>query len=326
MSAMNPIVKVEVGQTHVIDIPMADIDGDQLRCRWGVNASETGGIYQAKGQLQSNPCQLTYNAIAIGYEGVAVVIEDFDSNNQVLSSIPLQFLIDIVPLQPTTTTTTTFPGQVTVTSEPGSEPAPPCPNIPEYEGDWGPGACIGVTSNHTTEIRIVVKIPCENSSTSIQDILTISPTGMTKGPITQDPQYNNQYIMNLQWTPQTNQYGIHQLCVTPVDNSSRSGRTVCFSILVDVRSPNFIPNSMSPTGVVPLSQSTWTIATDVDIIPPIDPSISAVFYKRDSSGAGSDIEVIRVSMSTANYQSRQITFDTDNTIWEQASYSHFLIV
>jgi len=317
---MNPIVKVEVGGTYLINIPMADIDGDQLRCRWGVDANESGGIYQSKGNLQSNPCQLTYNATRVGYEGVAVIIEDFDTNSQVLSSIPLQFLIEIVPSQPTTTKTTTFPGQVTGTFEPGPTELPPCSYIPEYEGDWGPGACIGVASNNMTEIQIVVKIPCENSSTSIRDILTISPTGMIRRPITQHPQYNNKYIMILQWTPQANQYGISQLCVTPVDNSSRSGQTVCFSLLVDVRSPEFVLNSMSPTGIVSQNQSTWAIATNVDIIPPTDPSISAIFYKRNRSGSGSDIEVIRVSMSTADYQSRQITFNTGHTIWEQVSH------
>jgi hypothetical protein len=149
---------------------------------------------------------------------------------------------------------------------------------------------------------------------------------MSKGPITQDPQNNNKYIMYLEWTPQTDQYGVHNLCVTPVDNSSRSGLTVCFSILVDVHSPQFVSQSMSPTGIVSPNQSTWTIATDVDIVPPTDPSISAVFFKRDSSGMTSDSEVIQVSMSTASYQPRQITFDTGNTTWEEVSYSYFLIL
>jgi hypothetical protein len=323
---MNPVIKVQVGGTYFINIPMADIDGDQLRCRWGANESESGGIYQPKGNLQSNPCQLTYNATTIGYEGVAVVIEDFDSNNQVLSSIPLQFLIEIVPLLTTTTTTTLFTDQVTGTAEPGPTPPPICPFIPEYVGDWASGACIGVTSNTMTIIRIVVKVPCENSSTSIHDILTISPTGMTKSNITQDPQDNNEYIMYLQWTPQTNQYGIRQVCVTPVDDSSRSGQTVCFSILVDVHSPQFVVNSMSPTGIVSQNQSEWTIATDVDIVPPANPNVSAVFFKRDSWGTNRDIEVVRVSMSTAFYQSRQITFNTGDTIWDQVSYSYSLTV
>jgi hypothetical protein len=320
---MNPVVKVQVGQTHIINIPMADIDGDQIRCRWGLNYSESGGIYESKGNLQPNPCQLTYNATQVGYEGIAVVIEDFDSNNHVLSSIPLQFLIEIVPALPDITTPAPLPDNVTITVD-FTTPPPVCPNPPEYVGDWGPSACIGVASNNVTKIRVVVKIPCGNSSTSIRDILTISPTGMIKGPITQDPQDSDKYIMYLQWTPNRSQYGIHPLCVTPVDSSGQSGQTVCFNLLVDVHSPHFVLGSMSPTGVVSQNESTWTIATDVDIVPPTDPSVSAVIYKR--SDGGSDVYVFRVNMSTADYQSRQITFNTDNITWEQVSDLYSLTV
>lgn len=321
---MVPVYKVEIGGTYTIDIPMADIDGDQLRCRWGTNSSESGGIYTPKGQLQSAPCQLTYNATNIGYEGIALVIEDFDTNNRVLSSIPLQFLIQIVPVQPVITIPPVTI-DVTGTASPPVLPLLPCPYVPEYVGDLASGACIGIASNNMTEIRIVTKIPCNNSSTSIKDIDTISPTGMIKGPITQDPQNNNTYIMKLQWTPQANQYGIHQLCVTPVDNSTRSGQTACFNILVDVHSPQFVENSMLPTGVVSQTQSTWTIATDVNIIPPINPIVSAVFYKRNQAEAGIDIEVTRVNMSTAYYQARQISFNTHDTVWEQVSFLWNLI-
>lgn len=293
---------------------MADIDGDQLRCRWGANNSEVGGIYEPKGELQSDPCQLTYNASALGYEGVAVVIEDFDSNNRTLSSIPLQFLIEIVA-EVTTTTVASHSGHTAAT--PDTTDAPPCNSPPEYNGDWKSGACIGIASNATVQINITAKIPCPNSSTSIRNILTISPSGMNRGPITRDPNDNDTYIMQLEWTPRGGQYGIHQLCVTPEDNNTRSGQTTCFTLLVDVRSPQFIPDSASPTGVVLSNQSVWTIATDVDIIPPKDLNVSVTFYKRDALNSGNDVEITRVSALNAEYETRNITFNTDNIVWEQ---------
>jgi hypothetical protein len=317
---MQPVVRVQQGQTHTINIPMADIDGDRLRCRWGVNASEVGGIYEPVGELQSNPCQLTYYASTLGYEGVAVVIEDFDSNNQVLSSIPLQFIIQIVAEVTTVTATTTtdvsYSGHTAAT--PDSTPPPPCNLPPEYNGNWRSGACIGIASNTSVAINITAKIPCPNSSTSIRDILTISPSGMTRGPIIQDPNDNDTYILQLEWDPRPDQYGIHQLCVTPEDNNTRSGQTTCFTLLVDVQSPQFIPNSASPTGVVLSNQSVWTIATDVDIVPPRDLNVSAIFYKRGAlNGGGGDVEMTRVSASNADYQTRDITFNTGNTVWDQ---------
>ena len=314
---MQPVIRVQLGQTHVINIPMADIDGDRLGCRWGANASEVGSIYEPKGELESDPCQLTYYAGALGYEGVALVIEDFDSNNKTLSSIPLQFLIEIVAEVTTVRTTTVASHSGHTAATPGTTPAPPCNLPPEYNGDWKLGACIGIASNATAQINITAKIPCPNSSTSIRNILTISPSGMTRGPITQDPNDNDTYIMQLDWTPRRNQYGIHQLCVTPEDNNTRSGQTTCFTLLVDVRSPQFVPDSASPTGVVPSNQSVWTIATDVDIIPPRDLNVSAVFYKRDALNSDSDVEITRVSALNAEYETRNITFNTGNTVWEQ---------
>ena len=323
---MPPIVKVQIGRIHIINIPMADINGDRIHCRWGENVSESGEIYKPKGELQSNPCQLAYNATKPGLEGVALVIEDFDSNNNVLSSIPLQFLIEIVSLPLNNITTATMlPDQNSTTPESVLERSV-CPNPPEYKGDWRLNACIGVASSSMIEMRIVIRIPCDNSSTSIQDIQTISPTGMTKTSITQDTTNRVNYIMYLQWTPPLGQYGIHQPCVTPVDDSSLSGQTVCFNIVVGVPSPQFARNSMSPTGVVSRNQSTWTIKTDVDIVPPIDRNVSAVFFKNNKSTRNRDIEVMRTNMSRADYQSRQITFNTNNTIWEEVSYSYCLIV
>lgn len=348
---MNPVVTIEQGNTYNITIPMADIDGDQLRCRWGVNENEAGGIYESKGQLESNPCVLIYQATAFGYEGIAVIIEDFDTNGEVLSSIPLQFLIKINPYISTTTTTTitttTETTSSTTTDGSGSSPnstdvsidtistiltttttvtpttttttLPVCSRPPIYVGDRESGACIGVPLNSTIELKIVVEVPCENSCTTIHDILTISPTGMQRSAITQDTHFSNRYNMYLQWTPQPYQYGIHQVCVTPVDNSNRFGSTVCFTLLVDVHSPQFVNGSMSPTGIVPQNQSTWTIATDVDIVPPAQPDTAVVFFKRNSSGVGDDVEVARVHMSTAEYQSRQITFNTGNIIWDEVS-------
>ena len=351
---MLPVTYVELGSTCNITIPMADIDGDQLRCRWGVNENEAGGIYEPKGQLQSNPCLLTYEATAVGYEGIAIIIEDFDTNGEVLSSVPLQFLIKIGHRISTTTTTTTTtettsssadgwsgstPGSTdmtidtistilpttstdspaTITTSTTTIIPPECPRPPIYVGDREAGACIGVPLNSMMELKIVAEVPCNISSTTIHDILTISPTGMQRSAITQDPLASNRYIMYLQWTPQPYQYGIHQVCVTPVDDSNRFGSTVCFSLLVDVRSPQFANGSMSPTGIVSQNQSTWTIATDVDIIPPTQPDTAAVFFKRNSPELGDDVEVARVHMSTAEYERRQITFNTGNIIWDEVS-------
>lgn len=325
-TSMQPIVKATIGRTRIIDIPMSDIEGDQMRCRWGNSSAETGGIYQPKGSLQASPCVLAYEATQYGFEGVGLVIEDFDTNGEVLSSIPLQFLIEIIPevTTPVPVTQQTFAENATWTMAP--TPAPRCTQAPEYKGDWRPGACIGLYSNESTQIRIVVEIPCNESSTGIHDILTISPTGMNKSAITQDASNPNQYIMYMTWTPRRSQYGGHQLCVTPLDNNTQSGQTVCLTLLVDVRSPEFVEGSMSPRGVVLRNQSLWTIATDVDIVPPRDSNVSAVFYKQDPTAPSGAMRVTQVTAENAEYQPRQITFNTGDVLWEEVSHLQVFLV
>lgn len=311
-TASNPIVQVQVGQTHIIPIPMADSDGDQVRCRWGKTLTECGDICMPKGILQAFPCELTYVATTMGYEGVALVIEDFDvTTGKPLSAIPLQFLIHIV--------NQTLPPELPFIDSTGPTPLQPCRTPPEYIGDRRHGACIGLGSNTTITERIVIRIPCNQTSTTVADILTTSPQGMTKTRIEQDPYDNNTYIMLVQWTPRPDQYGIHQLCLQPVGSESQMGQQVCYTFQVDVFPPGFISGSMTPTGLVSPSQSVWSIRTDQDIIRPSQAGIFARFFKRVT--AGPDEEIFRVDGTASNihYQSRQITIITNNITWEQVN-------
>lgn len=297
---MNPIVQLQVEKMHIIHIPMADSDGDVIRCRWGRTPEECGGICSDKGFLNSNPCELTYNASEIGYQAVAIIIEDFDSNNNVLSSIPLQFLIHIVNTTNTNVSSTT------------------CSEPPVYIGDWPQDSCIGVESNTTVNARIQIRIPCANTSTVLEDILTVSPAGLTKGQIIRNPLDSNLYTMSIQWTPEPDQYGIQQLCLTPVDSQQQTSSPVCLTFQVDIRSPEFV--RLTPTGSVSSTQALWTIETDRDIVRPKRfGGVFIHFFKQSTNQ-----EVYRIDVTTdltVVYQPRQITFYTTNYTWEQVSIS-----
>jgi len=300
---MNPIVQVEVGKVHIIRIPMGDSDGDLVQCRWGDSTEECGSICTPKGLLVSNPCELTYNASQLGYHAVALVIEDFDSNNNVLSAIPLQFLIHIV-----NTTTTTECN---------------CTKPPVYMGEWPQDSCIGIESNTTINARIQMRIPCEDTCITLKDILTVSPPGLIKREITRDPSDQNMYTMPIEWTPQPDQYGIHQLCLTPVDSEQRTGSQVCLTFQVDVGPPEFV--SMTPTGLISATQSAWTIETDRDIVKTRRTSgVHIRFFKRSDNE-----EVYHIDVTTdvnVFYQPRQITFFTTGYTWEQVRIDSFKIL
>jgi hypothetical protein len=307
MTAMNPIVRLQIGKVHVIRIPMADSDGDSVRCRWGKTATTTecGSVCTPKGALRSDPCELAYHATRLGYEAVAVVIEDFDSDDNVLSIIPLQFLIHIVDGINNTNNSNI------------------CTQPPVYIGDRPQGACIGVESNTTVKERVQVRIPCLNTDTTLVNILTVSPPGMIKGPITRDPLDPNLYTMQIQWTPRPDQYGLHQLCMTPADSEQQTGAQVCVTFQVDVRPPEFLRGSMTPTGVVRESQSVWSISTNQDIVRPKRTGGVYIRFLKKSN----DEEVFRVDVFTdltVIYRSQQIIFNTADYVWDQVSNTQYL--
>ena len=294
---MHPIVRCEVDTICTITIPMSDSNYDPIQCRWGQSSNECGDICSPKGDLQAYPCVLTYNATEVGDEGVAVVIEDFDTNGQVLSSVPLQFLIHIHE----------------------KPPPPPCPWPPVYIGNITNGQCIGVSSGSTIREEIRVKIPCNNTATNVSNILTISPSGMTKSAITRDPVDSDIYIMIVEWTPRADQYGVHQFCWIPVSSEGQTGLQTCVTYQVDVHQPKFITQSMTPTGIVSVNQSEWSILLDRDIVPPTRSDIYIRFYKRNSNG--NDQEILRINaLNDVRYQPRNISFSTYGTTWEQVDF------
>lgn len=296
-TAMTPIVPLQADQMHVIHIPMADSDGDPLRCRWGHTPEECGSICSPKGLLQASPCQLTYNATDLGYQAVALIIEDFDAADKVLSSIPLQFLIHVVNM--------TADDHVTNASI--------CTQPPVYVGDWSEGSCIGVEPNTTVSTRIRMRVPCANTTTEINDVLTLSPVGLIKGPIERDPSDRNTYMMPIEWTPQPDQQGIEQLCVTAVDSHGRTGSQVCVTFAVGIRAPQL--SRWSPTGVVSSTQALWTIRTDRDIVrPKRSEAIYVRFFEQST-----DEEVYRFDVTSSTnvvYRSRQITLNTSDHTWK----------
>lgn len=289
-TSLEPIIRVRRGRSHVIRIPMLDNDNDQVRCRWGRTDEECGGICAPKGILKAFPCELTYNASQLGYEAVAVVIEDFDADNRSLSAVPLQFLIEIYNQSN-------------------------C-SLPQIIGDRPNGVCIPVASNTNITERIVARALCHDISTNISDIITVSPPGLTKGAITLDPVHNDTYFMNIQWTPRIAQQGVHQLCMIPVDSDRRTGQQVCYTFQVDMYQPQFL--NQTPSGVLSQNQSTWSIQTDRDMVAPNGSNIYIRFVRREANGSDTQVLVIDVA-TQVTYEPQNITFSSGNTIWEEVS-------
>lgn len=77
---MIPSVKVLLGQSRTISIPIVDQDGDRTQCRWPQNSTEClRSACNPMGELTSDPCQLVFP--------VKLIIEDLNENDEPISQI-----------------------------------------------------------------------------------------------------------------------------------------------------------------------------------------------------------------------------------------------
>jgi len=86
-----------------IELQPSDADGDNVRCRWASQA-EAGGAFNVPGawpslSLDAANCIVHYDGTldssTQGVKPIGLMMEDFDSNGNVRSSIPVQFLAQV---------------------------------------------------------------------------------------------------------------------------------------------------------------------------------------------------------------------------------------
>ena len=86
-----------------IDLAPTDADGDNVKCRWATASEAGGSMYSAalwpSLSLDEENCIVTYDgtmdASSVGVKPIGLMMEDFDSNGNVRSSIPVQFLAQV---------------------------------------------------------------------------------------------------------------------------------------------------------------------------------------------------------------------------------------
>ena len=99
-----PIWNIMTGcPAQTLALTPADKDGDLIKCRWSTeeeakSAHHGSGNY-ASFTLDEDTCIITYDGsmdtITSGVKPLAIQVEDYDSNNNVRSSIPVQFLATV---------------------------------------------------------------------------------------------------------------------------------------------------------------------------------------------------------------------------------------
>ncbi|XP_052774126.1 uncharacterized protein LOC128212825 isoform X1 [Mya arenaria] len=234
-----PIVRLQSGCNHTITVPVGDIDGDIVRCRWADTPEECGGVCNGlpNAELDNVTCSITYSTIyETGWYAVAIQVEDFATFSSVnaLSSIPVQFLVFVYTANENETC-----GQYMVFIN----PTPP------------DDACIGIPKGHVYSSAIAVKMA--HSDRSISEIKTTSPLGMTKSRLYQISP--SEWAVNITYSP-TNESGVSNVfCFNAKESSGLEGPKRCVTLLTGVTPPAIVEGSQSPTSAVNPDQRTWSL-------------------------------------------------------------------
>ena len=86
-----------------IDLAPSDIDGDTVKCRWGTSVESGGATYDNQLwpslSLDEDNCIVRYTGSldksTEGVKPIGLMIEDFDSDGNLRSSVPVQFLAQV---------------------------------------------------------------------------------------------------------------------------------------------------------------------------------------------------------------------------------------
>ncbi|XP_078330906.1 uncharacterized protein LOC111125451 isoform X2 [Crassostrea virginica] len=300
VTAMQPIVRLQRGCSHSIKIPVADDDGDVIRCRWGRTSSECGGICNSfpNSILDESTCTLNYSYVydTAGYYGVAIQIEDFANSFSTtpLSSIPLQFLVEVFTSSSACASAPTF-----------ISPTPP--NGGCYE------AIQGVT------LTIEIRIRTGTTSQNIQELTTQSPVGLTKSSIRTIS--STEYSVTLTWTPTASQQGSYIICFTAEDNLglTTESRCVTWNAVRSSSLPTVVLGSQQPSGTVYGDNRQWSLLYSNYFVRP-----SASTYIRVYESGGRLVESVDVTSSSVVYpqstSGRQLSFPTSYNFQRGINY------
>jgi hypothetical protein len=235
------------GQT--INLNPQDIDNDQVRCRWA-SSSEAGGAYTDQSLWPSlsvsSDCIVTYSGSmdsgSSGVKPIALMIEDFDSNGNVKSSIPVQFLAMLWTPNINRSQRTGFPAYPTWFSEdedPDHEDhvdgrkrrsSPNYCGLPPLHTDSLPNEVVLGTTGSST--RIDFTIECTAQIGTCASVAFQGPVGLTCTDIGQGGAAADQ--VNCSWAPTSTQMNVpvHSFCWSFTDSVGLTSTRECKDLVL----------------------------------------------------------------------------------------------
>jgi hypothetical protein len=248
ITTMPPIIKFRSGIKVTIPLTWADMDqSDDVRCRWAdLTLGECGGVCQdapdpainqfftnmnqtvPPATLNSKSCMLTFDGthpltVSPGYYAVALQIEDFASTTSTtpLSSVPIQFLIELV------------------------NSSSSCSKSCFFTGDRSASGCFATKVGDKYTDRLVAQVGCQLEQ--ITEIQVLGLSGNLQVTSLQTIQGTLEWYVNLTWIPTTDQQGANVICGMATDSAFYVAFH-CYTIIVGITEPKAI--IIQPSGVL----------------------------------------------------------------------------
>lgn len=264
-----------------IDLAPEDADGDIIKCRWATQEEAAGAwtdpVEWPSFQLDEENCIVHYfgsmDASQVGVKPVGLMMEDFDSDGNIKSSIPVQFLAQLwTPDINSRSVSPNYPIQEWYPPHDHSEHEHVHSISDQFEAARGrrsakPEYCTAVPFFKGATPRDGAVLDGTNGSVSFvleaeSRIGTIfkfdyqSPIGMTS---TELVTFNQDGSINCSWTLNSEQLKVefHGFCFTATDSVGLTTERRCIVI------KGLIPPTTSTTTTTTTTSTTTTFITDI---------------------------------------------------------------
>ncbi|XP_066930554.1 uncharacterized protein [Clytia hemisphaerica] len=300
----SPIIRVQHGCYHEINILATDVDNDVIICKWADrNVEGCGGICNGLPYAELNPrtCVISYNATRqVGWFGVAIQIFDYANiiDPEPLSSIPLQFLLSVYEGTGECTKQSIRFSQLTRKDQ----------------------SCIGVRLN---VMHIERFYATTDSEEEIVEFITSSPSGMVKSKVQRVSKEENRflepltngsswYYVQVSWNPKQSQLGSNIFCFSAVSKSNKATKQRCITYHVGVDPPSIISSKPSPNSVIIPTENSFEITYDQKVLRPYDMSFFKIydenFQEIFTLNAATSFDYQLVGDDKITVQIRDVTF------------------
>ncbi|XP_066271748.1 uncharacterized protein [Branchiostoma lanceolatum] len=173
--------------------------------------------------------------------------------------------------------------------------------------------CIAIADGQT--YRTSIEAEALTSGAVVAEILTVSPPGLTKSQLQTDPNNAQRSHVNITWTPDQSQRGQHIFCFHAEDTNGLTSEQRCVTLLVGDTSPDAVLRTLTPAGVIDVTNRTeWSIEFDTEIQRPSS-SRYIRFYN------SSQVYVINTRTSSdVSINNRTLTFWTPPYTFDAGDY------